>query len=209
MTVNLSPPSINPTDYDSLSGVMKFVMGKFLQGIDDMLPAQIVSYNRETNIAQVQPLISMVTTDNIIIKRAAIQTVPVVQLGGGGFTLNIPMKPGDIGFIKANDRDIHLFLQGMTSAIPNTSRKHSFEDAVFIPSVLAGYTIAGEDTDNLVIQSLDNSVKISLGATSIKIEAPIVHIQSTAGNTTIDGKEFLPHVHGGVQGGSSDTGPVV
>lgn len=204
---NLSPPSINPTNMGSLTGVLGFVMMKFLQGVDDMLPAQIVSYDRTKNRAQVQPLIPIVTTDNIQISRAALQSVPVIQLGGGGFTLNFPLQPGDVGFIKANDRDISLFMQSLKASAPNTARKHSFEDAVFIPAVLAGYTIAGGDANNAVIQSLDGSVKISLGANSIKVSAPTVTIQSTVGKTVIDGKVFLDHVHGGVQPGGSDTGP--
>ena len=175
--VDLSPPSINPTNYGSLTGVLNFALTKFLQGVDDMLPAQVVSFNRTTNMAQVQPLIPMVTTDNIILQRAAIQSVPVVQLGGGGFLLNFPLQSGDLGFIKANDRDISLFVQSWSSAIPNTARKHSFEDAVFIPSCLTGFTIAGADAANLVIQNLAGTVKISLSGNSVSITAPnIVNI---------------------------------
>lgn len=208
MSANISPPSINPTDYGSLTGIMQFVLSKFLQGVDDMLPAQVVSYNRTKNRAQVQPLVPMVTTDNIIVQRGELQSVPVQIDGGGSFMVSFPVQPGDLGYIKANDRDISLFLQSLQNAQPNTARKHSFEDAVFIPAVLAGYTIASGDAENLVIQSLSGNVKISLGAISISIEAPTVTIQSTSGNTTIDGKEFLPHVHSGVTPGGSDTGPV-
>lgn len=206
--IDRSPPSINPTNYGSLNGVMKFVLQKFLQGVDDQLPAQIVSYNRTSNIAQVQPLIAMITTDNVVIQRAALQSVPVHIGGGGGFMVNFPVKAGDLGYIKANDRDISLFLQSYQASAPNTARKHSFEDAIFIPAVMKGYTIAGGDAQNLVIQNLDGTVKISLSASTITIKAPTVVIQSTSGNTTIDGKAFLPHVHTDVQSGADDTGPV-
>lgn len=215
---DLAPPSINPTDYGSLTGILQFVLSKFLQGIDNQLPAQIVSYNRTSNLAQVQPLIPMVTTNGIIIQRAALQSIPVQIDGGGGFLISFPVTGGDLGYIQANDRDISLFLQSFSASVPNTARKHSFEDAVFVPAVMKGYTIAGGDSDNLVIQSLDGTVKVSLGAASILIEAPAVSIVSGTGITTctgnlhvsgdvvIDGISFLTHVHGNVQNGPNDTG---
>jgi len=220
-----SPPSINPTNYGSLTGVLKFVMSKFLQGVDDQLPAQVVSYNRTTNLAQVQPLIAMMTTDNLVIQRAALQSIPVQIDGGGGFFVGYPLKPGDLGYIKANDRDISLFLQSFKATVPNTARKHSFEDAVFVPAVMTGFTIASEDADNMVIQSLDNSVKITLGSDTIKIAAPAINIVSdsvsitstatsteftgnmiVSGDVVISGISFLGHVHGNVQNGPDETG---
>lgn len=217
-TPNRAPPSINPTNYGSLTGMLGFVMTKWLQGIDDMLPAEVVAYNRATNLAQVQPLIPMVTTDGITIARAPLQSIPVVQAGGGGFLISFPIQPGDLGFIKANDRDISIFIQSWQSSIPNTARKHSFSDGVFIPNVFTGYTISGGDAANMVIQSLDNSVKITLAPTAITVEAPTVTVVSTGGVTNItgnlhvsadvviSGKSFLSHVHGGVMSGGSDTG---
>jgi len=160
----LNPPSINPTDLNSLTGTINFALSKFLQSIDDMLPAQIVAFDRATGMAQVQPLISIITTDNTILQRAPVMSVPVMQIGGGGFMLNFPIKSGDLGFIKASDRDISLFKQSWEQSPPNTSRKHDFGDAVFIPMVLTGFAIAGADTSNVTLQSLNGSIRLSMGA---------------------------------------------
>ena len=57
---------------------------KFLQHqISDMLPGQVVAYDRATNMASVQPLVSMVTTLNQIVPRGQIASVPVLQVGRG------------------------------------------------------------------------------------------------------------------------------
>lgn len=162
---NPFPPSRNPTDNDSMVGMMNIVLTKFLQSIDDMLPAQVVAYDRTTNMAQVQPMISIVTTGDTILQRAPVMSVPVLQIGGGGFMLNFPINAGDLGWLKANDRDISLFKQSWEMSPPNTARKHDFGDAIFIPSILTGFVIAGSDTTKVTLQSLNGSIRLSMGTT--------------------------------------------
>lgn len=169
--VKNAPPSHNPANDDSLTGLLRQVMGKFLQNTDDMLPATIIAYDRVSNRATVQPQIMVVTTNNDKVTRAQVASVPVFQIGGGGFIMNFNLKPGDLGWIKANDRDTSLFTQGYTQSAPNTKRMHSFEDAVFFPDVMRGYTISAEDLENgnAVLQTLDGSQRIAIWQDRIKI----------------------------------------
>jgi Phage protein Gp138 N-terminal domain len=166
-------PSRNPADDDSLAGVFRLVLTKFLQGVDDMLPAKVIAYNADANTAQVQPLIVVTTTDNQQIPRAQIASVPVFQISMGGFVINFPCNPGDLGWVKASDRDISIFKQTGQQAQPNTQRKHSFEDAIFIPQAARSLiTIAAEDVGNLVLQNYAGTCKIALWPNLIKILAP-------------------------------------
>jgi protein gp138 len=179
MTYN--PPSRNPTDNDSMVGMFNLVLQKFLQNfVDDMLPAQVVSYNRTTNLAQVQPLIQRVTTGGTIVTRAAVQSVPVFQLGGGGFVLNFPIKAGDLGWLKANDCDISLFKQLWRMVIPNTARRHDFADSIFFPSILTGFTIQTPDSANTVLQNLAGTFRVSLGPGNACITDESGYSQSTS-----------------------------
>jgi hypothetical protein len=117
-------------------------------------------------------MITVVTTDNQIINRAQVASVPVYQASGGGFIVRFPVKSGDFGWIKANDRDISLFMQTGKMSPPNTQRKHTFKDALFIPQAFFDLvTIAGADDDNLVIQNYAGTVKISMSNTNIVIDA--------------------------------------
>ena len=161
--MTFAPPSYNPADQDTLTGALNIVLDNFSKGLNDMLPAQIIAYNRTTNLAEVQPLISVVTTDNAVVKRAQILSVPVLQMGGGGFVLNFPIKAGDLGFIKANDRDISIFKQLWQMVVPNTARKHNFADGIFIPACLTNFTIESQDATNVVLQSINASVRFSMG----------------------------------------------
>jgi hypothetical protein len=163
-------PSENPSNSGGLAGVLGTVLEKFLQGVDDMLPAEIVGYDRKSNTATVRPLVAVQTTDGATVSRATVASVPVLAVGGGNFTVNFPLKPGDKGWIKASDRDISLYMQGMREAQPNTRRKHSFSDGLFIPDVLRTYTIDGEDFDSdMVIQKLDGKIRIALWPDRVKI----------------------------------------
>ncbi|OJW21163.1 MAG: hypothetical protein BGO49_24425 [Planctomycetales bacterium 71-10] len=168
-----SPPSRNPADVDSLAGLLRLFLTKTQQRWDDMLPAAVMAYDRARNVAQVQPLIASVTTDRVVVQRAQVAEVPVLQLGGGGFVLSFPVSSGDLGWIKANDRDISLFRQTWSASPPNTRRMHSFSDAMFIPDVMMrGVAIAPEDSARAVFQSLDGSVRIALGEDLIEMHAP-------------------------------------
>lgn len=190
MTTN-SPPSGNQANRHNLRGVMRLMADKNLQRTDDMLPAKVIAYDTTTNMATVQPMIMAVTTDNQNVNRAQVASIPVYQASGGGFILKFPVTPGDFGWIKANDRDISLFIQTGQMSPPNTQRKHKFMDAMFFPQAWFDLvTIDGGDTNNVVLQNYAGTVKISMSETTVTITAPNV-INLTAPNINISASTKL------------------
>lgn len=176
----------NPANNAGLAGVLNTVLGKFLQNVDDCLPARVVSYDRKANVATVQPLVAVLTTEGGVVPRANIASVPVLAIGGGGFVVNFPLKGGDLGWIKASDRDISLYMQSLKEAKPNTDRKHSFSDGLFIPDIFRDYEIDGEDFDaNMVVQSLDASVRVSLWPDRVKITTGETSLEVNKNGTII------------------------
>lgn len=186
-----APPSVDPADEDSLVGVLRTVMGKMLQQTDDMLPATVLAYDRPSNRAAVQPQVMVKGTDGSKVSRAQIASVPVFQFGAGGFVLAFPVKSGDLGWIKASDRDISLFLQGHEEQAPNTNRMHSFQDGLFFPDVMRQWALNPEDMERVVLQSLDGVSRIALGTDRVKITTPLFEIDAAAttisGTLTVDG----------------------
>lgn len=223
MSEPYNPPSIDPADEDSLTGVFRSVLGKFLQQTDDMLPAIVIAYDRVSNRATVQPQVMMGSTSGEKISRAQIASVPVLNIGGGGFVLSFPIKPGDLGWIKASDRDISLYLQGgLKEEWPNTKRMHSFQDGLFIPDVLKTFTVDGEDAERVVLQTTDATTRIAIAPGLVKIttpgtvevDAPTVHMTgdlqvdgsiTAQGEVTGNGIVLSTHTHGGVQPGGANT----
>src|SRR6478752_4228567 len=168
-----APPSRDPADDGTIMGMVKLILQKHLQGVDDMLPARVVSYDRQANRAQVVPLVRVLTTDGRQIGRAGVARVPVFRFGAGGMVLSFKLKPGDFGWLKANDRDISLVMQGGGGEnAPNTVRLHSFQDAMFYPDKAFDVVIDGEDEDNAVLQTEDGTVRIALWPDKVKISTP-------------------------------------
>lgn len=185
MTTN-APPSRDPANDDSLVGTFKLILRKMIQNTDDMLPAIVESHDRAKNRVKVRPVITMIDTNGQIVRRDTVEEVPVINLGGGGFFINFNLPPGSLGWIKANDRDISLFLQSYRESKPNTKRMHSFSDALFIPDVMSGYQIDDEDSEAMVIQNLDGSVKIAMDDSGIRMKGPTANLEFNELNIECD-----------------------
>lgn len=212
-----SPPNLDIANDDDMPGIMADVLSNWLRGVDDMIPAKVVSYDDSTNRATIKPLVMLGTTDGQKISRASLANIPVFRFGGGGFFVRFPVKPGDFGWLKATDRDLSLIMQrGGLEDWPNTLRQHSFSDGMFFPDTLKSWVIDGGNADALVIQSIDGSVCISLHDGKAKIVAQDIEFTGdvlVTGNLSVDGTMTnngtnvgSTHVHSGVDTGPSNTG---
>lgn len=233
---DIQKPNSKQAQQGSLAGQLKGALSKWLrEEVDDMLPARVVSYDDDANRAVIQPLVMIGTTSGAKVSRASLPNIPVFRFGSGQFFMRFPIKPGDFGWLKANDKDISLIMQaqGQQEDWPNTERLHDFSDAMFFPDCVRGWLIDGANVDAAVWQSLDGTVCISLHddkvnvkapnliaeiASSTEINSPTVTINSSL--TTINGMVAInggslthngvnvgdSHVHSGVMFGPSVTG---
>jgi hypothetical protein len=205
-------PILSHTSSDKVSlwAALSHAFRQHEMNSDQMLPAQVISFDRTNNIATVQPMIVVVNMDDSQVNRPQIAYVPVISLGGGGFHISFPLKQGDLGWIYAADRDLSLFHQSLAMSPPNTSRAHDFSDSMFIPDVFRKYTINGEDSAYMVIQSTDGATRISIRPDNIKITAPTkvlvdVPLSEFTGNVTID-KNLVVEGNTSVTGNATVTG---
>lgn len=188
MTLNNNRPNINPVDNDSLVGTIQFSFYEYMKGIQNMLPAKVIAFDRATNRVQVQLMINVLSTSGEQFPNAQIASIPVFLYGGGGFVLSFNLQTGDLGWVLANDRDISLFLQNYEAAAPAVNLIKNFSQGVFFPDVMTGYAIDSEDASNAVLQNLSGTVKISLGADDITITAPTINVN---GDTMFTGNMFV------------------
>jgi len=178
MTDASSRPSRDPSMDGTLVGMLTTILNKFVStNLDGALPAVVESYDAEKNQASVRPMVKIIATDGRSLDRAILPSVPVFQIGAGkhGLFFN-DIQKGDLGWIVANDRDISLYLQSLTSKSPNTDRTHSFEDAIFFPDVLRGW--AKESGERASFQNKAGSVKVALKDLSLELLAPTVNIKT-------------------------------
>lgn len=175
-------PNTDAANEGSLSGQLDAALKSFfLNQFEGMLPATVVSYNDQTNRAVIKPLVMLGTTSGAKVSRAQVSGIPVYRFGGGGFFMRFPIKAGDFGWIKANDRDISLvFQRGGLEDWPNTTRMHKFSDAMFFPDTFKQWVISSENADKAVWQTMDGETCISLGAGEIKHKVGAVSITASA-----------------------------
>lgn len=173
---NTNQQDISPPNNESLAGTLKFSFQKMMKGLNTVMPAKVIAYDRNANRASVQVQINAVSTNYQQVPAPQIASVPVLLLGGGGFMISFPLQPGDLGWLIATDRDISLFLQNYQAAAPGVFLIRNFASSLFVPDLMTNYSVSEEDANNLVIQNRDASVKISLGSDQITIQAPTVNI---------------------------------
>lgn len=197
----------------NMSAILRDIMASWMRDeVEDMLPAVVIAYDPDTNRARVQPLV-MLGVGESKVARPEQANVPVFRFGGGGFFIGVPLKPGDLGWIKANDRDISLVMQrGGRPDWPNTTRTHDFNDGMFFPDVLFGGSVSPANEDALVLQSEDGAVCVSIHADKLNLKAPRIEFDSLeidfVGVFTVNGEAYMDHRHTGVQTGGGNTGPV-
>ena len=180
---------INPNDEGSLTGALNVAMSAVKRTTDVSLPCQVTKVNAERTRVDVLPLIKLIDKAGKTHSRAEIKDIPIVNTGGGGFLVSFNIEVGDMGWIKATDRDISIFKQSLKESPPNTTRMHSFSDAIFMPDVMSGFTIADDDSAAMTIQSKDGSVVISLSNDKIKLKHPTkIELETSDYSVTTSGK---------------------
>lgn len=165
-------PQYELANEGTLTGLLEEFRKHVLKNMDGMLPATVISYDGNSNLASVQPSVHMVATNGTLVGRAALASIPVLSLGGGGFNIRFPLVNGSTGWIKASDRDISLYIQKSAAAGPGSNRMHSFSDGLFIPDALSSFSLNSEDTNNFVIQSKDGSLRVAIWPDRVKVTSP-------------------------------------
>ena len=150
-----------------------------------------------------------------IVALPLLSDVPVVIPTAGGWSLTLPIQPGDECMAVFSDAALDAWLQsGGIDNAPISQRRHSLSDAMAVfglrstPNGLDGYS-----TDSMQIRSDDGTVVIDLADDQITITAPTVVVNAqnvTLGSsTTVDKVKFLTHTHSGVTTGGGVSGPPV
>lgn len=167
------------------------------------LPANVIKYNSSNNTVDIQPSIQVVLTDNKFMDMPQIFDVPVLELGGKGLSVKIPLQAGDTGIVIFCDRDISLFKQEKKNTQPNTLRKHDLADGIFIPM-----KFGNSGSSNISIQNTDGSVKFEITSSGINVKGNItVDGEITATDVKTDTNISLKsHKHLGVRSGSDTSG---
>ena len=168
------------------------IVRKAAQDIRVAMPAVIESFDPATRLARVRIVQADVTQDGVRIDQPVITDVPVFMPAGGGAGISVPIRPGDQGIIHFADQDIGGWAVDGDTSGPDTGRRHSLSDGLFVPGAGRGAV----DADNVVISMGGASITLSPGGV-VTINAP-GGLSITGPSVTHNGKEIGDtHKHGG------------
>ena len=187
----------------NIEALTKTIINRVFRTLNVCLPATVISYDNSKNTVKLQPAIQAVTQDKSFKNLPILLNVPVLELGGAGLSVKIPLQAGDTGIVIFCDRGITLFKQEKKNTQPNTLRKHDLSDGIFIPM-----KFGNSGSSNISIQNTDGSVKFEITSSGINVKGNIVvDGEITATDVKTDTNISLKsHKHLGVRAGSDTSG---
>lgn len=200
-----------------------FVIQQMINKVATATLVKVVAVNNNGGLipvgfVDVQPMVHQ--TDGIggsITPHGIISNVPYSRMQGGTNAIIMDPKVGDIGIVVFNMRDHSAVKRTRAPAQPGSFRKYSMSDALYVGACLNGvptqvlqFTDDGVNiiTTGTIGLTATGNINIGSSGGNVNITSPGNIDITSGGNTVIDGKPFLPHIHGNGNEGADTTGVV-
>lgn len=160
------------------------LVDKKIREMHTAFPGKIVSFDPETGLAAVLPVMKYKKPDGTTVDYPQISGVPVVfpQGMGGKATIAYPVTAGDTCMVIVSEQAIDYFLYDQET---ETDLAFDMTNAICIPGLFnkANSVMAEACEKNAVIMDVKGS-RVVVGEDAVEIAAPNVKI---TGNVTVNG----------------------
>lgn len=184
------------------------------------LPAIVDTVNYENQTLTAKPVTIMKFTDNNGVvsdfQMPLIMDVPFQCYKGGGYFVTVPVKEGDEVLIIFTDVDFSAWFQNGGFQYAEHSFQHSYSNAMAVVGFSSEVNaISNYNSQAVEIRNLDASEKISLSAGNITLKSATITLDGNVtttgtsnlkGQTTIQEKVFLTHIHSNGNQGANTGG---
>lgn len=141
---------------DSPMDFFNKLSGNLVNGINSCMLGRIETFDASKMKANVIPLVKNKDGD-----KPMLIEVPVSFIKAGPFLIRPPYKKGDIVLVVFADEDIDNVLLSGNISEPNSTRKHSLDDAIIVGGIMPfTQTLPDEHIEDLVIAKDDFTTKI-------------------------------------------------
>jgi hypothetical protein len=141
---------------DSPMDFFNKLSGNLVNGINSCMLGKIEAFDSSKMKANVIPLVKNKDGD-----KPMLIEVPISFIKAGPFLIRPPYKKGDIVLVVFADEDIDNVLLSGNISEPNSTRKHSLDDAIVVGGIMPfTNTLPGEHGEDLVIGKDDFTTKI-------------------------------------------------
>lgn len=184
---------------------------EMMKDIGTSIPGQIIAFDPETQLAQLQIAIQGVAEGNPFTHQPLIEC-PVYFSGGSDFFIEHEVQPGDEGIILFSQRCIEAWQNSGGIAENPTLRFHDFSDAYFLPGLRSepnaissfsndGVKIRNKDGDRYIWLKGDGSAEIKVSSLTLDGDLSVLGDVGSTGTVTGDvdvmggSKSLLNHTH--------------
>lgn len=152
---------------------------KLINEIHTAFPAQVKSYNPDTGLAVVSPLIKFRKPEGDLVNYPDISGVPTMYQKTGKITVVCPVKIGDIGLVLCSEESLDLWMYGKET---DTVLKHDLTNAVFLPNALCSGNNSMKKAcsqDAVVVTNGETEITITDGQVDIITKKVTVNANET------------------------------
>lgn len=201
------------TDASSEYNATHFLIRQLIARVNTATLVQVQKVTNNGGVSpigfvDVLPLINQIDGDDQPTPHVTVYNLPYCRLQGGTNAVILDPKVGDIGVVVFSSRDISTVKVAKKQSNPGSRRRYSMADGIFIATVIA-------DAPQNYVQFTDNG-GINIVSTGALTFSSTNATLDASGNLTVRGDvvatggiSLVHHVHTGVQGGTSTTGPAV
>lgn len=142
--------------------INKLIDAKLLE-LNTSMPAEVVSYDYDKNLAVVKPVIKRkYKGESEPVELPTISNVPVMFPRLGPAHLRLPVKPKQTGELFFNQRSIDKWLSEGGIVDPLDGRRHDLSDAVFYPGLAT-------NKDPMQSSAASDSIELKLNGSYFEI----------------------------------------
>ena len=174
--------------YTGTGPALRLAFHELSKGLYTMMPGTVVSYADQR--AVVQPDLKVLFHDGREMSRPPIHDVPVAHPSGGGFTVHLPLEPGDKVLLLFSMRGLTRWKQAMRESAPDRGSVMAMVDAIAYPGLPP--TDLSPVRSGLAIQSTDGTTHVLMESNRVTIQADEIVFDGnirTTGNAQFDGEE--------------------
>ena len=159
----------------NLPELVQRIVNDTLRRLRVAMPAEVVSYDPERSMVKVRIVQPELLQDGTTEQQPVIAEVPVSWMRCGGAWITFPINPGDTGLLTFCDADVGGWVSEGDTTGPDSERRHSISDAVFLPGIQGGGVES--NPDDVEIQYQGSTIHIRHDG-SVEVNAPVVLVNT-------------------------------
>lgn len=198
----LETPNSGQGEFNAIT----FLVRQILNRVSTATLVKVVAVTNSGDVSpvgfvDVQPMVNQLDGYGNAIPHGVLHHLPYMRLQGGVNAVIIDPEVGDIGIAVFADHDISSCSANRAQSNPGSMRRFDMADGMYIGGMLNGAPTQFVQFDATGI-TITSPTKITMNAPAVQINGTV----TVTGDVTAQGTSLHTHKHGGVQGGTSQTG---